>query len=369
MIRCLICSKRLVTVNYPHLSTHSMLDSQHPIEDYKRRFNLKYAFSSYVRNLMSAGQSRRYARLGRAWSRARVLSELRASARASRPPLLNAIRSKHAPLCHAARVRFGSLEKAFEAAGIDYDAARIATRWSRDLVVTRILQRKRRRLPLNPDSLERCRDNELLRQARKLFGGWAAALTAAGVVPADVYRRRRWTDQEVLDQIRQRADAGRPLVSTRVAADDPPLYAAAQLRFRGWRDAVRSAGLNYEAPWKPTKWTDARILRTIRGLGTHGRSLKASDIKVRLPGLYAATGKRFGSWADVCAAAGVRHTVIKRPDWTQQSLAVALAEFALPRGGLSIRDLRVEDPSLLSAVYAHLGTIQQARRLLSTHTC
>lgn len=316
---------------------------------------------------MSSGQRVRLARLGRAWSKSRVVAQLRACARSSPPLSLRDIRTKRQSLYQAARAYFGSLDKAFSAAGIDDAPLRMLTRWSKQLVTSKILERRERRLPLNPNSLEGARDNELLRQARKRFGSWAAALEAAGLESTAVYRRRRWTREGILAAIRRRAQEGKPLKSTCVQADDPPLYAAAQARLGGWRKAVAAAGLAYTVEPTPLKWTPHEILRVIRERDRRRRSLKASDIQRTIPGLYAAAVRRHGSWSAACGAAGVRLVVVKRPDWTIATLTDALAAFARRHEGLPISSLRSKDSSLLSAVYTRLGSIAEARRRVARH--
>ena len=68
-------------------------------------------------------------------------------------------------------------------------------------------------------------------------------LRAAGIDPASVRRRRRaWTAQEVVKEIRRKSRAGEPLNAMDVRP--PGIRGAASRLFGSWNAALRAAGLD-----------------------------------------------------------------------------------------------------------------------------
>jgi hypothetical protein len=76
------------------------------------------------------------------------------------------------------------------------------------------------------------------------FGSWQKALEAAGLDYEEIRRHRAWEDQEILEELRRRNAAGDSLRVSDAAVECPALVAAARRRFNGWYEAIIAAGLD-----------------------------------------------------------------------------------------------------------------------------
>ena len=83
----------------------------------------------------------------------------------------------------------------------------------------------------------------LTRVAVRLFGSWDAALRAAGLVPETIrLRRRPWQPEEVVQEIRRKAEAAEPLHACGVSPCT--LYRNGVAFFGSWDAALSAVGLD-----------------------------------------------------------------------------------------------------------------------------
>lgn len=54
-----------------------------------------------------------------------------------------------------------------------------------------------------------------------------------------------WTEERVLESIRERVESGKPINPHSVQNDDGKLYAAYKSFFKSWGEAVEAAGFDY----------------------------------------------------------------------------------------------------------------------------
>lgn len=117
-----------------------------------------------------------------------------------------------------------------------------------------IRRRHQKSLPLNYKGLVwgSFKDRPLYDKAKKVFGSWKKALSAAGIRYKDVraiWPRRYPTEESVVAEIRRRNRAGLPIRAIDVAKpphSDEALYNSAIRFYRRWAQAVERAGLSYE---------------------------------------------------------------------------------------------------------------------------
>ena len=140
------------------------------------------------------------------------------------------------------------------------------------------------------------RGDWLYASAVNRFGSWAAAVEAAGFDYQDI-RQVPVTAERTLDRLRAVAAAGESLRAT----DHPNLAYLAKRHFGGWAAALGAAGL--AAPSKATKWPPERVIERIRADRDAGLSIMPGAVNSRDPSFYAAARRRFGSWEEVLAAA------------------------------------------------------------------
>lgn len=98
----------------------------------------------------------------------------------------------------------------FLAGEVRQKQARAKRRWSRKRILAEIRRVKRSRHPLNLAAVERSHSG-LVSAALRVFGSWGAALGAAGIRESDVRLHVSWTQDMIIQRIRERGVAGKPL--------------------------------------------------------------------------------------------------------------------------------------------------------------
>jgi hypothetical protein len=210
---------------------------------------------------------------------------------------------------HGAMLRlYGSWEAAIQAAGIDPGEARIHRRWGREAIIQRIREKDALGQPLNALAVQR-EEATLAGAADRWFGSWYDALEAAGINP-EQWRRRRptWTRESAIEEIQRAHRAGRKL--NHAAWKGHSLSRAVVDLFGGWDAALEAAGLDpglvrvYRKPW-----TGEDLLAEIRRKHAAGEPLNAKDVQpnhIRRPAC-----RMFGSWDAALVAAGLEPSRIR----------------------------------------------------------
>ncbi len=140
------------------------------------------------------------------------------------------------------------------------------------------------------------------------FGSWSAAKAAAGLDPRRRRRPQIYTDDQLLDILRDlAAELDRPPTQLELAARrDLPAPIAYYGHFGSWNAALEAAGLEARHQHTPA-YTDAQLLNILRGLADElGRTPAYRDLAARsgLPGA-SVYDRRFGSWNRALEAAGL----------------------------------------------------------------
>jgi hypothetical protein len=139
----------------------------------------------------------------------------------------------------------------------------------------------------------------------RCFGSWDAALEAAGIDPASERRYESWSEKKVIERIRQRRDAGKSLSSKDLQQEDSRLFNAALKRFDSWQNALIAAGISPAKVYKRRRWSTELIVKEIQLLHSMGYDLAAPAMRRDFCGLYSAGCKYFGSWSKARKAAGI----------------------------------------------------------------
>ncbi len=136
---------------------------------------------------------------------------------------------------------FGSWENALRGAGLNPAKVHRYRKWSRDEIVARLQERSRRHQGLNSGTVQR-EDSGLLVAAIRHFGSYNEALSAAGVDPADVRLRRRWSREDVLRELRsfQGQDGDGPIEEGDLRSKSPALHGAVMRFFPNLQAALKS---------------------------------------------------------------------------------------------------------------------------------
>lgn len=203
------------------------------------------------------------------------------------------------------------------------------TRWSKELVLQRIDKRRAAGLPLNSADVV-ADDEPLTGAARRLFGSWGNAITAAGLdyeaIKAEARSRPAsppgtWDAEVVTKQIRERAERGEPLNAHAVQIDDSKLYSAAVVHLGSWGKAVEAAGLDYLEYRKTAEWSPEKLIAKIQELYAAGADLSDRNVYLLAGALYGAAFVHFGSWPAAVEAAGIEYQeVSKTTTWSREKV-------------------------------------------------
>jgi len=153
--------------------------------------------------------------------------------------------------------------------------------------------------------------------AAELFGGWRRAIRAAGLDPEKVCtRRRKWTRESIIGEIRRLRRAGVDLSHSAAKRTHQYLVVAARRteHFGSWRVAVEAAGIDYGSVSKHQSWTRDKVVERIRDLAQRGEPLSHQEAKRSDSPLVSAAASRrlFGSWEAAVRAAGLEYDQVRR---------------------------------------------------------
>ncbi len=299
---CRLCRKRFRAITAVHLRKKHKFEGEHPILDYKAEFDLRYSMCGESRRKISEGKEEFWDERGQHRTPEDVLAEIRRRQRAGL-----SLRSKRVPvwLYESSRRLFGGWRKAVEAAGLDYEAVTGVRRWTRDRVVARIKQLAGEGVPLDATSVER-QYPQLHRAATKLFPrSWARALHAAGLDPdAHKMPTNVWDRRSAEDWVRRRAAANGSLLSRDAPRD--LRYFVHRWVGTGWAEFVEAVtGAPYHGGKKRRDWTREKVLSEIRQLKAEGNPLTYRAVAALSQAVIKQARKFFGSWDAACVAAGV----------------------------------------------------------------
>lgn len=218
--------------------------------------------------------------------------------------LIREIRARHArkqPLAwsqlnyelrRSAEVAFGNWRNAVIAAGVDYDAVRLQHQpYTKDEILRRLRALARKEPRITAGQLG---DRAIARAAVKRFGSLVEAVAAAGINdwPRRV-RSRIYSREEILELLRVRRRARRPMARHLLQADDPRLARAIERRFGDWSEAMRAAGVPYERARRT--WTRESVIDALRARHQAGQAVHAHALAKEEPGLLSAAIRHLGS--------------------------------------------------------------------------
>jgi len=260
-------------------------------------------FGNWCQALLAAGILPDSVSRKRTWTPQKIVDAIRAIHFKGLP--LHCVGAYHvdAGLVTAARVRFGSWDKALQAVGFDPALVRLThSDWTRHGIIQAIRERVAAGLPVTSSKME---PPSATSAARRLFGSWDAALKLAGVCQPDP-KARRWPRSAIIRQIKDLANKETPLNYTSVSRRNKALLLAASRKFGNWDLALLAAGVDPAGVRRklPT-WSADSVLVAIRDRAAAGRPLNSRAI---CPESLAIAGRRlFGGWSEALRAAGVDH--------------------------------------------------------------
>jgi hypothetical protein len=294
--------------------------------------NAKRLFGRWLAALRAAGLA---PDPPRKWSKQDVLDAIRERQR-SGLSLVGLWRTAR-PLNRAAKRHFGTWYEALRAAGIS-DCPRC---WTREQVVADLQACHRDGIP--PPDVWRT-NKPLFSAARRLFGSWPRALEASGV---PCRRRRKWSEEAVLTELRDWHRGSTPSTSINYAA-------------RHWFGSTQEAWIAVQLEPPYLKWTPQRVIEAIQDRyvrGSPARSAGFGDHSLR-----DAARRIFGNWPAAMAAAGLPPSLgeQKTRSWDRETVIEAIRQWR--RDGRDLSKVYKEDRPLYAAAATYLGTWRAAMK-------
>ncbi|MCL4228649.1 MAG: hypothetical protein KJZ91_29635 [Myxococcales bacterium] len=226
-------------------------------------------------------------------------------------------------------------------------------RWTRGRLAAELRSRHEDGQSLAPEVVRR-EAPALYRAAVRLGGSMTRAVTELVRTAEDVPIHHA---ARVLALIRARARDGRSLEARDVPSR---LRGAARRYFRSWPRALAAAGLVVEDVVARRRWTDAELIQALRELARRRPALTRSELHRSRVGATAA--KRFGSLAAALDRARLTSwpRAVRRPLPTRDEVRGLLRLRAARGDLLTISATRRDEPRVVKAALAHFGTWRAA---------
>lgn len=298
---CQHCGKKFRAITALHLRNIHGYEDEHPILEYKAQFGLRFSVCQDSRKKISEAMESFWEDRGQHWTDEDVLDAIRQIHDAN-----GSLRPHDVPgnLHLIARRRFGTWQAAVERAGLDYEKVTGIERWSRERVIERIQQLAAAGIPLHSTYIKQ--HYPVLHGAaiKRFPSSWARALSAAGFDPEEHKKAREGCDKGQVENWVKSRVAEHQSILARDAPNDMLQFVYKRLGMR-WTDFVESLGIPYPGVKKRRDWTAQKVLEEIRRLYTAGHRLNYHAVQDAYVALIHQARKYFGSWDGACAAAGV----------------------------------------------------------------
>ncbi len=225
-------------------------------------------------------------------------------------------------------------------------------RWTAEQVLAEIRATRDRGEPLYANHI-RLSFQELLAASIRYFGGWQKAVEAAGISYEQVRKYRKWSNEGIIQEIRDLHSRGVDLSFRAMALSqhNAMVYAAIRPKYFGsWKAALEAAGLESEEIYRYRSWEESDILDEIRRLKAEGADLSSKAMDENSNRLIATARRRFGNWGRALERAGINYEDIRRRKrWTRESLVEGILE--LKRQGIPLitPEVKKANPSLFAA--------------------
>ena len=244
-------------------------------------------------------------------------------------------------------------------------------KWSKELVIREILERKSHGEKLNSDHAQK-NLHRLYLAACVYFGGWRQAIEAAGIPYAEVRikepnRKKVWSKEIIIETILRMHAAGENLNSNFIQTKRMKLYGASIKYFGGWKQAVEAAGLDYEKIRKKKlrTWSKKALAEEILRRYRLGLSIRGGDVAKLYGGVYQAAMRHFGKngWARARKFAGLpRQDPDPRLIWTKRSVVAEIRRLFKEGVRLNTGNLQTKYGYILAAGRKVFETWEKAIR-------
>lgn len=140
----------------------------------------------------------------------------------------------------------------------------------------------------------------------RLFGSWDRALHGAGLDSGEIARYRTWDRASIISDIKQMHADEAELNSGAVQKDDPGLHAAAVRHFGSYDLALKAAGINPKGVRRRRSWTKDDVLKELKARKRGKLLLSDTVVRKEAPALYGAALRLFGTFTNARSSAGIK---------------------------------------------------------------
>jgi hypothetical protein len=140
----------------------------------------------------------------------------------------------------------------------------------------------------------------------RLFGSWDRALHAAGLDADEISRYRNWNKNSIVFELKALHSNGEAMNSGALQHDDPGLHAAAVRHFGSYEKALKAAHIDSSTVRRRRSWTKQQVLAELKSLARTNKTLSDSVLRKENPALYGASLRLFGTFTAARAAAGIK---------------------------------------------------------------
>jgi hypothetical protein len=176
--------------------------------------------------------------------------------------------------------------------------------WGPETVISELQQRAEDGKSMAPTVIYK-EDSGLYLAMKKVFGSYDAGMKAAGL-KSERKRISVHSKDTVIEALRERSLAGKPMNAGSLQKDSYGLYHAYKVLFGSYDAGMKAAGLKSDRrqrsfpPWSKESVVEAVLRRELKGLPLNAGSLKGTH-----QSLLRAAKKFFGSWDVALEAAGI----------------------------------------------------------------
>jgi soluble P-type ATPase len=218
----------------------------------------------------------------------------------------NFIYDENMHLYNAARILFGSLQKAVEAAGLDYNQCLSHQKWSKEKIIRELKELHKKNVRLSSNVLRKINPAlEGVIESKRYFNSQQEARKAAGI-PEDEYKREKWSKEKIIIELKNLHRKNIYMSADNIIKLNPNLSSAIKGKryFKSLKEARKAAGINFVVI-SQRKWTDEKIINEIKKLHKKGIRITSKEIKPINAGLVSVIEKYMKSWESARKAAGV----------------------------------------------------------------
>ncbi|MRX54704.1 hypothetical protein GJU41_12040 [Bacillus idriensis] len=236
------------------------------------------------------------------WTEYRVSNEIKRIYGSGEIFEIKNLQKKYPGLYNAGRRIYGSWDEAISAAGYNPDHYNKFTKWSKEVMISELKRTYEEHEDLSTTFLAEINKTSIPVMAKKLFGSYQNALTAAGFNPNEIQRKKSiWSEQEIKEKLLEAYEREGTLSQKVFRAKYKKLVGISHRKYNGWFNMLKHFGLSTDEV--KTQWRDdEQILEEILLLKNSGTILSHAHVP---NSIYLAASRRFGSWDEALESAGL----------------------------------------------------------------